>query len=543
MRDSFFARKLFSQSNTSHCLGWCLFPVRIQRMRLTAKNRTCDKSCGGKAGSAAAETKDETILSGTRICSAIKGNVRRQHRFLNPRFLRPGHQPPAANTANLSNQAQTQTLHCPSPGSGSYCLRKAGRSSQTKFPIRRFYCTVKSAEKFEIRTRLECKTLLKNHPTPWNRHTAGPQRYEPKRDPSSSKSCTAGKRGWPRGNPAELIPNHRPQRRDRQFLFPPPILPLTVCLMQERIEDFILYLDTERGLSVNYQLSTRRSLESFLSWIGRKNVGKLQEIQPALLSEYLSHRKALGLASASVKLESVALRVFFRFLVSRNCIENDPSIFLGTPRIERYLPDTLRIEQIEKILLEISDRDPCGMRDRALFELLYASGLRASEACRLRIEELDIKEHVARITGKGTKTRLVPVGSKALKALQKYLDHGRPELVTPKTGSHIFLSIRGKALTPQRIWQLAKKYTLAAGLEENVYPHLFRHSFATHLLSNGADLRIIQELLGHADIATTQIYTHVDQNRLRSVHHKFHPRSKMKPHSSTPSRENKTGGR
>lgn len=303
--------------------------------------------------------------------------------------------------------------------------------------------------------------------------------------------------------------------------------------MEPVIEEFIQHLAVERGLSTNYQLSTRHSLETFLKWLqGTTQSTSMEDIRPQHLTDFLAHRKRLGLASASLKLEAVALRIFFRFAAAQKHIDEDPSVFLGTPRIERYLPETLRTDQIERLLSCLTDPSPAGLRDRAMFELVYASGLRAGEVCALRLEEFIPGEHLVRVTGKGAKTRFVPVGRRALEAMAGYLSAGRPALVGRKTGSHIFLSVRGRPLTTQRVWQLAKKYAAMAGLDENVYPHLLRHSFATHLLANGADLRVIQEMLGHADIATTQIYTHVDRSQLQKVHRRFHPRSRLHPRAA-----------
>ncbi len=297
------------------------------------------------------------------------------------------------------------------------------------------------------------------------------------------------------------------------------------------LDEFIAHLDAERGLSTAYQLSTRHSLETFAKWAlqaGREDWGAIVPVDPGV---YLSHRKSLGLAPASLKLEAVALRVFFRFLTARGVIAADPTLHLHTPKIGLTLPETLRPEQVVQLLEAIPTTTPAGLRDRAIFELLYACGLRASEVCRLRLEEYQAEERTLRVTGKGEKTRMIPVGSRALEAVEIYLGRVRPELVRPRTGSHLFLSLRGRALTPQRIWQLAKEYAGMAGLTGAVYPHLLRHSFATHLLGNGADLRVIQELLGHADLSTTQIYTHVESGRLRQVHRQFHPRSKMRSKS------------
>ncbi len=298
--------------------------------------------------------------------------------------------------------------------------------------------------------------------------------------------------------------------------------------MENDIELLLLHLATERGLSTNYQLSTRHSLESFAGWLKEfHSLQKTTDVHPQHLTEYLAHRKSQALAAASLKLEAVALRIFFRFLTTRGHIPQDPARFLVLPKIEQYLPETLTPPSMERFLESANALSPLGLRDRAMLELLYACGLRVFELCSLRLENLDLEASFVRVTGKGNKTRLIPVGSKAKESMTRYLHSGRPQLVTARTGTHIFLSIRGKKLTPQRIWQLIKEYAARVGIDSNVYPHLFRHSFATHLLSNGADLRIIQELLGHTDISTTQIYTHVDQRALHEVHRKFHPRASV----------------
>lgn len=296
-------------------------------------------------------------------------------------------------------------------------------------------------------------------------------------------------------------------------------------MLTEQIENFIAYLAVERGLSTNYQLSTQQSLESFGGWLEQIAHLSLPDVTPGHLADYLTFRKRAGLAAASIKLEAIALRIFFRFLVARKVLRDDPAEHLATPRIEGYLPETLNPRQVERLLESVTDTDPLGLRDRAILELLYASGLRVAELCGLRLEALHLEEGFVRVTGKGNKTRLVPVGTQARDALTRYLATERPTLVAQKTGGEVFLSIRGKKLTNQRIWQLVKQYAARAGLESNVYPHILRHSFATHLLAGGADLRIIQELLGHADISTTQIYTHVDRTQLKAVHKKFHPRA------------------
>ena len=296
--------------------------------------------------------------------------------------------------------------------------------------------------------------------------------------------------------------------------------------MDDAIEAFIRFLAIERGLSENYQLSTQRSLTEFARWCGaKKKINHPRNVSLPLMSEYLADRKRGGLSASSIKLVVVALKIFFRFLTAKGIIERDPSEALVLPRIERYLPQTLNELQVEQFLEQIDTKALHGLRDRAMIELLYASGLRISELAGARLENFNSEDRMLRVTGKGNKTRLVPVGRKACEAMAAYLSTERPKLVKPRSSSEIFLSERGKKLTTARIWQIVKKHAQRAGLEKSIYPHLLRHSFATHLLSNGADLRIIQEMLGHADISTTQVYTHVDQQRLKAVHRQFHPRA------------------
>ncbi len=296
--------------------------------------------------------------------------------------------------------------------------------------------------------------------------------------------------------------------------------------MQAEIDSFILHLATERGLSDNYQLSTRRSLEEFAEWLAKtRQISDAGAVTHAHISDHLAHCKQRGLAAASIKLVVVALKIFFRFLHARGVIKHDPAEVLPLPRMERYAPETLNELQMEDFLAGIATNRPRGLRDRAMLELLYSSGLRISELVNARLENIDLDRGVIRVTGKGNKTRLVPVGAKAREAIGRYLASERPGVVRPKTGSEIFLNRFGRKLTTVRVWQIVKQLAREAGIESNIYPHLMRHSFATHLLNNGADLRVIQEMLGHADISTTQIYTHVDQGRLKAVHRKVHPRA------------------
>ena len=296
--------------------------------------------------------------------------------------------------------------------------------------------------------------------------------------------------------------------------------------MEREIDGFILHLATERGLSENYQLLIRRILESFAAW--RQETGAGEEptsVKTDDLTHYLSAQKSRGLIASSLRIHAVGLKIFFRFLCARGHLPSDPSDALLAPRPDQSLPGTLNEQDVATLLGSFDKSKPLGRRDLAVIELLYASGLRVSELTDARLHLLDFENRLIRVTGKGNKTRIIPVGRQALDAIDDYLKNERPNLVTKRTGDHIFISVRGTRLSTRRIQQIIDTRARLAGLEQGAYPHLLRHSFATHLLQNGADLRIIQELLGHADIATTQIYTHVDQKRLKNVHRQFHPRA------------------
>ena len=296
--------------------------------------------------------------------------------------------------------------------------------------------------------------------------------------------------------------------------------------MQQEIDSFILHLATERGLSTNYQLLVTQVLERFSSWSSSKREkSAVGEVVMEDITEYLGMRKGDGIAASSLRIELVALKIFFRWLAVRGFRVGDPAEPVFPPRVEQRLPHTLNEEEVRKLIESVEGKEPLDLRDRAMLELTYASGLRVSEVTGTRLESLNLDEGWIRVTGKGNKTRLVPVGLQARNAIQRYLGAARPALVKPKTQSWIFLNRRGGKLTTARIWQIFRERAQEAGLEPGrIHPHLLRHSFAIHLLGNGADLRVIQEMLGHADISTTQIYTHVDQNRLKDTHRRFHPR-------------------
>ncbi|MGJ8678103.1 MAG: tyrosine recombinase [Akkermansiaceae bacterium] len=295
--------------------------------------------------------------------------------------------------------------------------------------------------------------------------------------------------------------------------------------MTTHLDNFILYIATERGLSVAYQLSVRQSLDALASWMTIKEILSFQDVGTEELSSFLAYQKNNGLSSASLRVCMVHLKIFFRYLAGKGELLADPAEPLLPPRGEMHLPETLNEQQVQDLLNSIDLSEKLGRRDKAIIELFYASGLRLSELCGARLENLDLEESFIRVTGKGGKMRLVPVGGMARNSIQTYMDNERPKLVSSKTSSWVFLSIRGGKLSPERVREIVKTRAKMAGIEQNVYPHLLRHSFATHLLQNGADLRVIQDMLGHADISTTQVYTHVDQKSLKLAHQKFHPRS------------------
>ena len=293
--------------------------------------------------------------------------------------------------------------------------------------------------------------------------------------------------------------------------------------IERLIDSFILYLATERGLSASYQLSVRQTLEKLSLWMEQKELSP-NDVGTEELADFLASRKKEGLAASSLRITVVHLKVFWRFISGRNYVMVDVAEPLLAPKPNATLPDSVHQSSIEKLLEGIDTMKFLGKRDRAILELFYASGLRLSEVCGARLENLDTDDGFIRVTGKGNKTRIVPVGIQARDCIERYVKLERPGLLKPKSSSEIFLSVRGGALSPERVRAIVKQRAVAAGIDSKMYPHLLRHSFATHLLQNGADLRVIQEMLGHADISTTQIYTHVDQKHLKETHKKFHPR-------------------
>lgn len=297
-------------------------------------------------------------------------------------------------------------------------------------------------------------------------------------------------------------------------------------LFQSQIEDYLNYLTVEKGISTNYRLINQRALQKFFSIL---EVATLEAVQIEHLRDFLTIEKRSGRKPAGLKILAVALRNFFRWWAEQdNKNRKNPAEFLELPKLDRRLPETLSQTEIDQLLQAPFGDNILGLRNRALCELLYSCGVRVSELVNARLENVDLEKGYLRVIGKGNKERMVPMGQIAIQALHDYLQKSRPQLVKIHTSGEIFLGQHGRKLTITRIWEIVQAHAKSAGITKNVYPHALRHSFATHLLQNGADLRAIQEMLGHADIGTTQIYTHVNDAALKSAHWHFHPRSGKK---------------
>ncbi len=290
-------------------------------------------------------------------------------------------------------------------------------------------------------------------------------------------------------------------------------------------DQYLNYLLVEKGLGKKTLDAYSRDLVRYFEFLKQESVEKVSEHDTAFILKHLIDMQAAGLGARSRARHLVAIRGFYRFLVQEKVIRTDPSRTIDLPKSGLKLPEVLSAEEINRLLETPGTDTPLGLRNTAMLELLYASGLRVSELIGLKILDINLEAGFVRVFGKGSKERIVPMGSGAMNALQKYLEKGRPKLLKADTTSpYLFVARAGKPMTRQGFWKLLRKYALEAGLKKKVSPHSLRHSFASHLLEGGADLRAVQVMLGHVDITTTQIYTHVAMERLREIHDKFHPR-------------------
>ena len=305
--------------------------------------------------------------------------------------------------------------------------------------------------------------------------------------------------------------------------------------MQTLVEDFLQFLRHERGQSEHTQKTYKALLDKFLKWAEARKITDWKTVEFKHLMAFLTHERerpvANGekksprkLSSESVYLEIAALRAFYRFAENEKILPTNVAENLSLPRRWKRLPKSLNDAEITQLLKAEGVETPQSLCDTAILELAYASGLRLAELRNVRLEQLHLDAGFINVIGKGNKERVVPVGKKAVAAINRYLAEGRPNLITPRSPANLFLTKRGTPFAAPTMWLRIKQRVKRAGIERNITPHMFRHSFATHLLEHGADLRVIQELLGHASISTTEIYTHVAGNKLREVHRKFHPR-------------------
>ncbi len=294
--------------------------------------------------------------------------------------------------------------------------------------------------------------------------------------------------------------------------------------MDEFIREFMDFISVERGLSKNTLESYGRDLAKYAEYLKKDGITDLNRVKRTQIQDFLMSLKDSKLNASSIARNLVAIKVFHRYLTSQRILREDVTSVIETPKLWKTLPDVLDEKEVEAILMSPNTRLKQGLRDKAMLELMYATGMRVSELVGLKSTDLHMDMGFVRCLGKGQKERIIPVGSKAKEALEKYVLKARPKFLKKGESASLFLTRLGKPMSRQTFWMVIKHYVRDARIKKRVTPHTLRHSFATHLLQNGADLRIVQELLGHANISTTQIYTHINKERLKQIHQKFHPR-------------------
>ncbi len=294
--------------------------------------------------------------------------------------------------------------------------------------------------------------------------------------------------------------------------------------MDKFVEMFLDYLNVERGLSKNTVVSYRHDLNLYMKFLESISKKTISDSSREDIREFMLHEKDKGLSANSIARSLAALRMFYRFLVRERLIKTDVSSYIDSPRLWKKIPDVLNFDEVEKLIEAPDLNTPQGIRDRAILELMYATGMRVSEVSNIRYSDVNRDVGFVRCLGKGRKERLIPLGKQAITAIGRYVNNVRPKQIKGGEPQELFLNRSGKKISRISLWKLVKGYARKARIKKEIRPHLLRHSFATHLLERGADLRSVQEMLGHADISTTQIYTHVNRDRLKSIHKMFHPR-------------------
>lgn len=292
------------------------------------------------------------------------------------------------------------------------------------------------------------------------------------------------------------------------------------------LEDYLHFLKVERQLSGNTLISYKRDLEEYMDYMKQEGYETIDDVDRPGIVSHLQRLKEGGKSARTVSRHISSIRSFHQFLLREKVTTQDPTVHLELPKLEQKLPRVLSMDEVDR-LIEIPDRSkPQGVRDHALLEILYGTGMRVSELIGLDMDDIHLSMGFVRVFGKGGKERIIPLGGKSIEACKRYIEEARPSFIAKQKGAEaLFVNMRGTRLTRQGCWKLLKGHALNAGIQKELTPHILRHTFATHLIENGADLRAVQEMLGHADISTTQIYTHVSRSRLKEVYVKFHPRA------------------
>ena len=294
--------------------------------------------------------------------------------------------------------------------------------------------------------------------------------------------------------------------------------------MRDLIDAFLNYLSVERGLANNTIVSYREDLNAYMDFLEASGINALSKIERSDITNFMLSQKDKGIAANSIARHLAAIRMFHRFLTRERISKADPTAMVDSPKLWKKIPDTLSLNEVESLISQPNIRNNQGVRDRAILETLYATGMRVSEAVNLRFDDVNLDIGFLRCIGKGNKERVIPIGSKAISSIKRYLEASRPHFLKGQSSEILFLNRFGKKISRQSFWKILRKYAKEANIKKPIRPHILRHSFATHLLERGADLRSVQEMLGHSNISTTQIYTHIDRNRLKTIHKQFHPR-------------------
>jgi integrase/recombinase XerD len=294
--------------------------------------------------------------------------------------------------------------------------------------------------------------------------------------------------------------------------------------MKEFLDIFLDYLSVERGLSTNTVVSYENDLNAYINFLTQRHRDTLSQTTKNDIVNFMLYQKDKGLSTNSIARRLAAIKVFYRFLVRERILKTDPTSLVDSPKLWKKIPETLSLNEVDALLNQPNIREKLGIRDKAILETLYATGMRVSEAANLKVDNVNLDIGFLRCIGKGNKERVIPLGKKAVGSIKRYLEMSRPKLLKKKESEFLFLNRFGKKISRQSLWKIIKRYAKEARIKKPIRPHILRHSFATHLLERGADLRSVQEMLGHSNISTTQVYTHINKDRLKTIHKMYHPR-------------------